>query len=66
MPKLGKSAAKGPNIIFRKSLETQVTKLEKKAAFHTNKANEFAVAAESVRSAIDTLSQKTPTLFPDQ
>ena len=63
MPKHETTAAKGPNILFRKSLETQVTKLEKKAVFHTNKANEFAVAAESIRSAIDTLGQKTPTLF---
>jgi len=66
MPKHETAAAKGPNILFRKSLETQVTKLEKKAAFHTNKANEFTVAAESIRSAIDTLSQKTPNLFPEK
>ena len=64
MSKLAMPVAKGPNILFRKSLETQATKLEKKAAFHTNKANEFTIAAESVRSAIDTLAQKTLSLFP--
>ena len=54
---------KGPNILFRKSLETQITKLNLKAAFHTNKANEYTAATESIQSAIATLARKTPSLF---
>jgi hypothetical protein len=56
---------KGPNVLFRKSLETQLTKLNEKAAFHTNKANEYTTAAESIQSAINTLSRQTPSLFPE-
>jgi hypothetical protein len=55
--------AKGPNVLFRKSLETQLTKLNRKAAFHTNKANEYTTAAESIQAAIATLSQQSPSLF---
>ncbi len=55
--------AKGPNVLLRKSLETQLAKCSKKAAFHTNKSNEYTAAAENIQTAIDTLGQKTPTLF---
>jgi len=55
--------AKGPNVLFRKSLETQLTKLNRKAAFHTNKANKYTTAAESIQAAIATLSQQSPSLF---
>ena len=57
------ATAKGPNVLFRKSLETQLAKLHKKAAFHATKANEYTTAAESIQSAINTLAQQTPGLF---
>ena len=58
------ASAKGPNVLLRKSLETQLAKCNKKAVFHTNQANAYTAAAEDVRSAIDRLAQRTPTLFP--
>jgi hypothetical protein len=57
--------AKGPNLLLRKSLETQLAKCNKKALFHTNQANAYTAAAEDVQSAIDRLAQRTPTLFSE-
>ena len=54
---------KGPNVLLRRSLETQLAKCNKKAAYHTNQANAYTAAAEDVKSAIDRLAQKNPTLF---
>jgi hypothetical protein len=42
--------AKGPNLLLRKSLETQLAKCNKKALFHTNQANAYTAAAEDVLS----------------
>ena len=56
--------AKGPNVLFRKSLETQLGKLRRKASFHTVKASEYQSAAESIEAAIKTLAQTPPPLFP--
>jgi hypothetical protein len=59
------ASAKGPNVLLRKSLETQLAKCNKKALFHNNQANAYTAAAEDVQSAIDRLAQRTPTLFPE-
>ena len=55
--------AKGPNVLFRKSLETQLAKLMKKVDFHRAKASEYQSAAESIEAAIKTLAQTPPPLF---
>jgi hypothetical protein len=59
------ASAKGPNVLLRKSLETQLAKCNKKALFHNNQANAYTAAAEDVQSAIGRLAQRTPTLFPE-
>jgi hypothetical protein len=43
--------AKGPNVLLRKSLETQLAKCNKKALFHTNQANAYTAAAEAAARA---------------
>ena len=55
--------AKGPNVLLRKSLETQLAKCNRKALFHTNQANVYTTAAESIQLTIKTLGQQSPSLF---